>query len=110
MPMEPTLENVYIRHPIQNKEFLNAAKQNLIFAIEREADRWKITFVSVDPAQAKELAAASREFNIYAVGTGADGGRRKWWYYDQKEADVRFDAESGELVICADSRMEYPVD
>ncbi|MFD0695663.1 hypothetical protein ACFQZT_16300 [Paenibacillus sp. GCM10027628] len=102
-------ETFLVKHAVGGRSFIDTGKQAFPYEWKQEGDNWVFNVQTAKNEIIDELLRWKDELNVFIFQEFENEPTRKLWFY-VNEGPVRYDDASGQLIIVAQSRIEYVPD
>jgi len=98
-------ETFLVKHAVGGRSFIDTGKHPLPYTWQQNGDQWIFT-VQIEKSATAELLKWKDELNVFIFQEFENEPTRKLWFY-VLQGPVRYEEESKQLVIVAQSKIEY---
>lgn len=99
-------EVLVLKHAVGGRTFFHTGHQPLTYSVTSVGTGWRIILNTMLDVNVQELLKWKQELNVFLFQEFADQPVKKIWFY-VKDGPVHYDDQAGQLIINAESRIEY---
>lgn len=99
-------EVLLLKHAVGGRTFIHTGQKPMDYMVTPEGEGWRITLRTALDTNMQELLKWKRELNVFVFQEFDVQPTKKIWFYVNGD-QVSYDEGAGQLIIKADSRIEY---